>query len=64
METLTENITFRNKTISRTHVAHSTPSLIFRSKHNPFQFAKNPLVWAAMTWLAVFAMLIVDVLYR
>jgi hypothetical protein len=61
--TLSSNTILHYKTVPITQVVRPTRSKAI-NKAKLIRFAKNPLLWAAITWLSICAMLIIDVLHR
>jgi hypothetical protein len=61
--TISKNTSLHYKAIPHTTVVHpAQPKTI--NKPKLIHFAKNPFLWAATTWIAICAMLVLDVLYR
>jgi hypothetical protein len=68
METMTDSTISRNTSLHYKVIPHNTvihpvrPKTI--NKQKLIRVAKNPLLWAAIIWLAICAILVLDVLYR
>jgi hypothetical protein len=68
METMTENTTSKNitlhyKAVPRIAEVHTTqPTIVNKPKFA--RIVKNPLLWAAIIWVTICILLVLEVMYR